>query len=149
MSAPLKTFFLTTEANEEGCPVHSLLVTTVVDQDASSSILGTLVHDFLPVFALAAGVMAAIWLACAVIMIAGYLIGAVVVFCVRALVHACVRYVRRRRDVEYAQLVTVDAEGAHAKIVDLDRYRRRRQHRRSDDAQPDDTSQPRSDDDPA
>ena len=127
----------------------SQLATTVVDQDTFGSFLDILVHDFLPVFALAAGLMAVIWVACAVIVIAGYLIGAAVVFGLRARVHACVRYVRRRRDVEYAQLVTVDAEGAHAKIVDLDRYRRRRQHRRSDDAQPDDTSQPRSDDDPA
>ncbi|MBK0868691.1 hypothetical protein INP57_17915 [Saccharopolyspora sp. HNM0986] len=126
-----------------------LLATTVGDQDTFGSFPDILVHDFLPVFALAAGLMAVIWVACAVIMIAGYLIGAVVVFGVRALVNTCVRYVRCRRGVEYAQLVTVDADGAHTKVVSLDRYRRRRQHRRSDGLQSDDTTQPRCDDDPA
>ena len=127
----------------------SLLATPVVDQDTFGSFLDILVHDFLPVFALAAGLMAVIWVACAVTVIAGYLIGGVVVFGVRALVHACVRYGRRQRDVEYAQLVTVDADGAHTKVVNLDRYRRRRQHRRSDRFQSDGTTQPRFDDDPA
>ncbi|WP_406692813.1 hypothetical protein REH65_14505 [Saccharopolyspora sp. ID03-671] len=127
----------------------SQLATTVVDQDAFGSFLGILVHDFLPVFALAAGLMAVIWIACAAIVIAGYLVGAAVVFGVRALVRAGVRYVRRRRGVEYAQLVTVDADGAHTKVVNLDRYRRRRQHRRSGNVQTDDPFQPRCDDDPA
>lgn len=127
----------------------SQLATTVVDQDTFGSFLDILVHDFLPVFALAAGLMAVIWVACAVIVIAGYLIGAAVVFGLRALVHACVRYVRRWGDVEYAQLVTVDADGAHTKVVNLDRHRRRRQRRRSDRFQSDGTTQPRFDDDPA
>ncbi len=127
----------------------SQLATTVADQNTFGSFLDILVHDFLPVFALAAGLMAVIWIACAAIMISGYLIGAAVVFGVRALVDACVRYVRRRRGVEYAQLVTVDADGACTKVVNLDRYRRRRQHRRSDNVQTDDPFRPRCDDDPA
>ncbi|GAB3677442.1 hypothetical protein GCM10027597_18210 [Saccharopolyspora tripterygii] len=59
------------------------------------------------------------------------------------------RYVRRQRDVEHAQLVTVDADGAHTKVVNLDCYRRRRWHRRSGRLQSDGTPQPHWDDDPA
>ncbi|GAB3681965.1 hypothetical protein REH65_24635 [Saccharopolyspora sp. ID03-671] len=129
--------------------MFSQLATAVLDQDAVGSFLGIVVHDFLSVFALAAGVMAVIWIACAVVVISGYLIGAVAVFGVRALVHVCVRYVRRRKGVECAQLVTVDDDGAHTKVVNLDCYRRRHRHRRSDNVQTDAPFQSRCDDDPA
>jgi hypothetical protein len=128
--------------------VHSLFATTVLDHDAFGSFLGILVPRFLPVFALAAGLMAVIWIGCTVIVISGYLIGAVIVFAARAVVHTCAQYIRRQRDIEYAQLVTVDADGAHSKIVNLDRYRRRRQ-RRCSDGEHSNASQPHPDDDPA
>lgn len=130
--------------------MHSLLATTVADQDTFGSFLGSLVHHFLPFFALAAGVMVVIWVACAVIAISGYLIGGVIVCGVRALVHACVHHVRRRRDAEDTQLVTVDADGTHTTVVNLDRYRGDQQQRPSDYGQSDDTiTEHSSDDDPA
>lgn len=129
--------------------MYSLLATTASEPSSSGSFLDTLIHVFLPDFALWAGLMAVIWIACAVITLAGAFIGGIVVVAVQDLIRVCVQYIRRRRDVEYAQLVTVDADGAHTKVVKLDRYRRRRHHRRSGDLQTGDTSRPRSDDDPA
>lgn len=129
--------------------MYSLLATTASEPSASGSFLDDLIHVFLPNFALWAGLMAVIWVTCAVITLAGAFIGGIVVVAVQDLTRVCVQYIRRRRDVEYAQLVTVDADGAHTKVVNLDRYRRRPQHRRSDNVQADGPFQPRSGDDPA
>src|SRR6266702_1199466 len=82
------------------------------------------IHDFLPAFAMAAGLMTVIWVACAVITIAGSFIGGYVFLGVRMLIRACVRSVRRRWGGEYAQLVTVDSDGVTAKPVNLRRARR-------------------------
>lgn len=129
--------------------MHSSFATTAVDQDDSSSVLNALADNFHSVLALVTGVLAAFWLVCAVITIAGYLTGVVVVFGVRALVGVCARYVRRRHDPDDAQHGTADTDGVHSNVVNFDHHRHRRQHQCSDDLPPDDTFPPCPEDDPA
>jgi hypothetical protein len=72
--------------------------------------------------------MAAIWLGCAVITLAGCWIAGAIYLALRAVIRACVRVIRRlirRRRGEFAHLVTVNADGVTAKVIDLSRYRRR------------------------
>ncbi|RKT86428.1 hypothetical protein SAMN05421805_10669 [Saccharopolyspora antimicrobica] len=127
----------------------TLLAAWMVDQAVSGSFLAVLVHDLLPIVALTGGVMAAIWIVCTLLVISAYLIGALIVFDLRARVRACARHLRRRQGAEFTQFITVDADDTHTKVVNLDRYRRRRQRRRSADARTDDTFRCRCDDDPA
>lgn len=79
------------------------------------------IHDFLPTFAMAAGVMAVIWLVCAIITIAGSRVGGFLILAVQTLVRVCIRAMRRRRAAEYAQLVMVDSDGITAIPVNLRR----------------------------
>lgn len=85
----------------------------------------------LPAAALMTGSIALIWLACTVTALCGLLIGTLIVRVVYLLGHPCLRLIRHRRGFEYAQLVTVDSDGAHAQVVNLDRYRKRRRTRGS------------------
>ncbi len=119
-------------------PLPMLPATSGIETSTAGSFLNTLIYDFLPAVAVWAGLMAAIWIACAAIAVAGTFIGGIVVVVVRDRVRGVLRYLRRRRGVEYAHLVAVDEDGAHTKIVNFENYRRRRHQHRSDDAQPDD-----------
>ena len=58
--------------------------------------MSSFVHDFLPTFAVAAGLLAVIWLACAVITTAGIYLGGFVFLGACALVRMCIRPIRRR-----------------------------------------------------
>ncbi|MEV4648347.1 hypothetical protein [Saccharopolyspora sp. NPDC049357] len=127
----------------------SQLATAVADQKTFGSFLDILVHDFLPVFALAAGLMAVIWIACATIMISGYLIGV-------RLSSACAHWPTRACGTSVAEEESSTPSSSPStptaptpKVVNLDRYRRRHQHRRSCGCQSDGTAPPRCDDDPA
>lgn len=53
--------------------------------------MSSFVHDFLPTFAVAAGLLAVIWLACAVITTAGIYLGGFVFLGARAMVRMCIR----------------------------------------------------------
>lgn len=93
------------------------------------TVVHTLVHAVLPTFALAFGLMAVIWLACAVVTFCGAYLGGLAFVGVRGLIRACTRRVRHRRDAECAQLVTVHPDGVTTKIINLDHYRHRHQPR--------------------
>ena len=100
-------------------------------------------HEVLPASALTFGLMAMIWLACAVVTFCGAYLGTRAVVGARGLIRACVRHRRRRTYLEYAQLVTVHPDGVTTKIINLDRYRHRRErtghsasHERPDDTGP-------------
>lgn len=101
--------------------------------------MSSFVHDFLPTFAVAAGLLAVIWLACAVITTAGIYVGGFVFLGARALVRMCIRPIRRRWTSEYAQLVTVDADGVTAKPVNPRRARRWREQPTPNATPPKDT----------
>ncbi|WP_434450109.1 hypothetical protein [Lentzea sp. E54] len=77
----------------------------------SGSLARAFVHDFLPVFAIAAGLLAAIWLACAIIATVGAYLGLLVFHGVCTLTRTVIRWIRRRWASEYAHLVTVNADG--------------------------------------
>lgn len=130
-------------------PVSTLLFATPTHPSIGSG-LHTFIFDFLPVFALAAGLMAAVWLACAIVYLAGGVIGYTAFLAVRRLIAACAEHVRRRRTAEYAQMVTVHPDGVTTKVVNLDHYRRRRHQRHNNpDAQHTTDSESDSDDGPA
>ncbi len=88
----------------------------------------TVIYDFLPSFAVAAGLLAVIWLACTIIATAGACLGVLVFHAARLLIRACLRPVRRRWSAEYARLVTVDADGVTARPVPVRRMRRWCEH---------------------
>lgn len=90
----------------------------------SGSFASTFVHDFLPTFAMAAGLLAAIWLACAIIATTGAYLGVLVFHGARALIRTVIRWIRRRWGGEYAQLVTVNADGVTTTSVNPRRTRR-------------------------
>lgn len=87
-------------------------------------------------------IVAVIWLSGTITMLCGCFIGVLIVrISVRIVrdIHTPARsrmpFVPHHRGVEYDQLGTVDAERAHAKVINLDRYRKRTQRpqdRRSD-----------------
>ena len=90
----------------------------------SGSLATAFVHEFLPVFAMAAGLLAVIWLACAIIATAGAYLGVLVFHGARTLIRTVIRWVRRRWASEYAQLVTVNADGVTTTPVHPRRARR-------------------------
>ena len=90
----------------------------------SGSRASTFVHDFLPTFAMAAGLLAAIWLACAIIATVGAYLGVLVFHGARALIRSVIRWIRCRWGGEYAQLVTVNADGVTTMPVNPRRARR-------------------------
>ena len=126
-------------------PLHMLPTAATAEPSTIGTFLDTLIHDVLPACALGAGLMAIIWIACAAIAFAGAFIGGVVVIYVRDLMRWCVRYYRRRRNAEYARLVTVDEDGTCAKVINIERYRRRRQGGGSDKNKRDGTTERRDD----
>ncbi|WP_277675697.1 hypothetical protein [Saccharopolyspora rectivirgula] len=101
----------------------------------------TFLHDVLPALALTFGLVALIWLACTVVTLCGAYLGTLAFVGARGLIRACARHVRRRRNAEYAQLVTVHPDGVTTKIINLDHYRRHRQRpgRSVSTERPDDT----------
>lgn len=103
----------------------SLPANVDVDQTSGSAVVHTFVDEFLPTFAMAAGLMALIWLACVVIAVCGAYLGVLAVLGVRHLILAWRHCLLRRRTVEY-QLVIAHQDGATTKVINLDRYRRRR-----------------------
>ena len=103
----------------------------------SGALASAFVHDFLPVFAMAAGLLAAIWLACAIIATAGAYFGLFVFHGARTLIRTVIRWIRRRWASEYAQLVTVNADGVTTTPVNPRRARRWR----AQPSTPGDTSQ--------
>ena len=109
-------------------PVSTLLYALPTPPSIDSGLHASVI-DLLPILALAAERMAAIWVACAIVYLAGSLIGYTIFLAVRRLIAACAEYIRRRRTAEYAQLVTVHPDGVTTKVVNLDRYRRRRNQR--------------------
>lgn len=116
----------------------------VVQHSADPTAWHALLHDVLPALALTFGLMAVIWLACAVVTFCGAYLGTLAFVGARALIRACARHVRRRRNAEYAQVVTVHPDGVTTKIINLDHYRRRHEQRsdrsastdRPDDGEP-------------
>lgn len=126
--------------------LHLLPATPAAEPSAIGIFLDTLIHEVLPTCALGAGLMAVIWVACAAITVAGAFIGGIVVVAVRNGARCLVRYIRRRRGAEYARIVTVDEDGAHAKVVNFERYRRRRQGGGSGRNKRDGTTERRRDD---
>jgi hypothetical protein len=103
-----------------------LSASTAVDHTPMYTVVGAFVDGILPTFAVAAGLMALIWLACAVVAVCGAYIGVLSILAARKLIGACRHCVLRRRNVEYAQLVIAHPDGATTKVLDLDRYRHRR-----------------------
>lgn len=111
----------------------SPLAATVADYDPVGSLL-TPGHDFLPVLALAAGVVAVFVIACTAIVITGYVIAAAVVLGLSALADTCGRRCTSAKSAGSA----ADLDQACTKVVHLDSYRRCRQrsplrHRHDDD----------------
>ena len=98
--------------------------TAIADPPEPASWTDTVIHNFLPSFALTAGPLAAIWLACAVIATAGAYLGILVFEGARRLIRAGLREVRRRWKPEYAHLVSLDSEGVNAVSVSPRRARR-------------------------
>lgn len=99
----------------------------------------TFIYDVAPFVARTIGAMAAIWLACAVITMAGCWFAGLIYLALRAVVRPCVRAIRRlvrRRRGEFARLVTVDADGVTAQVIDLSRYQRRNASARRGDTGP-------------
>lgn len=95
----------------------------------------TFIYDVAPFVARTIGAMAAIWLACAVITMAGCWFAGLIYVALRAVVRVIRRLIRRRRG-EFARLVTVDADGVTAQVIDLSRYRRRNASARRGDTGP-------------
>lgn len=91
---------------------------------ASGSPASSFVHDYLPTIALATGLLAAIWVASALIAGAGIHLGRFVFVGVRALARACLRRIHHRRGTEYAYLVTIDARGVTTSPLTPRRARR-------------------------
>lgn len=108
---------------EEGM---SMSANVVVDQTSVSAVVHAFVDEFLPTFAMAAGLMALVWLACAVVAVCGAYVGVLAVLGIRHLFRACRHYLQRGRTVEYAQLVIAHPDGASTKVINLNRYRHRR-----------------------
>ncbi len=110
----------------------------IIDANSSEAESWThaFVHDFLPSFAIAAGLLAAIWLACAIIATAGAYLGGFVFMGARALIRTCIRGTRRRSKAEYAQLVTVNPDGVTATSINPRRARRWRTQPTASDTPP-------------
>lgn len=104
-----------------------LLAIAPATDSSFGSFLHGLIHIFLPEFTMFAGFMAVIWLACAVITLAGFAIGSLVFFNIRELVRTCMQRMRNQRNAEYARLVTVHPDGITTQVINLDRYRHRHQ----------------------
>ncbi|MBA0127291.1 hypothetical protein H0B56_17210 [Haloechinothrix sp. YIM 98757] len=104
---------------------------TAADDTTILTNLDSLAHDVLPTVAVASGLMAAIWLACAVGTVCGVYLGSLTFVGARGLIRACARQVRRRRHAASSQLVTVHPDGVTTMIINLDHYRRRHRQRHS------------------
>lgn len=96
----------------------------ISESTGSGALASTFVHDFLPTFAMAAGMLAAIWLACAIIATVGVYLGGFVFLGARMLIRTVIRWIRRRWASEYAHLVTVNADGVTTTSVNPRRARR-------------------------
>ncbi|MGW1680078.1 hypothetical protein [Saccharopolyspora sp. NPDC002376] len=120
----------------------SLLVSAAAGFGGFPTFRATPIHDILLTVALTTGLVAAICLACAVIVTSGYLLAAVVVLGARALARAVIRKSRLQLGAERNQPGTANA---HNSIAYLDRYRRRRQEDDSNTSK----AQSNSDDDTA
>lgn len=107
-------------------PLPMLPAAPVSETSTAGSFLEAFIHEALPTFALWAGLMAVIWIACAAITLAGASIGIVVVTAIQDMTQAFSRYFRCRSEVEDDQFVTADTDEAQATITDLDHYRQRR-----------------------
>lgn len=80
--------------------LHMLPATETAEPSTMGTFLDALIHEDLPTFALWAGLMAVIWIACAAITFAGAFTGTVVVAAIRETAPSCADYLRRRWDVE-------------------------------------------------
>ncbi len=110
--------------------MHS--VDVAISHGSVSSALQVAGHGTLLDYAKVFADVALIWLAAAVIALSGCVLGMLVYRAVQVIVRACYRSIRRRSGRGYAHLVTLDHTGATAKVVSLDRYRRRRRYPRND-----------------
>lgn len=119
-------------------PLHMLPATPASKTSTVGSFLNSFIHEDLPTFALWAGLMAVIWIACAAITVAGAVIGIAVVTTFQELTQSWSFSRRRRSEVEDDELIIADtghpADDAQATIIDLDHYRQRREHHQSADA---------------
>ena len=89
--------------------------------------LSSLPQEFiasLPDFAIVVGLLALIWLACAVVATVGVYLAGMVFFAARWLVDICRRRIRRHWGPAYAHLVTIDSTGVRARPVTARRARR-------------------------
>ena len=88
--------------------MHSLVVAGHPDEVGSW--IDLFVHRFLPSAALCVGLLAVIWIACAIIVTAGVYLAGFVVLGARS-VRASIRRVRRRGRLDNAHLVTIHPDG--------------------------------------
>lgn len=103
--------------------------------------LSSLPQEFvasLPGFAVVVGLLALIWLACAVVATVGVYFAGMVFFAARWIVHICRRTVHRHWGPAYAHLVTIDSTGVRMRAVTA--RRARRWHARPPDAAAMDTA---------
>lgn len=98
----------------------------VTAQNSDPTVWHTMLFDVLPAVTVTFGLVAAIWLACAVITGCGAYLGTLVVTGARALLRACTRDRRHDHDdIEFAKLITVYPDGDTSTLFNLEHYRRR------------------------
>lgn len=89
--------------------------------------LSSLPQEFvasLPGFAVVVGLLALIWLACAVVATVGVYFAGMIFFAARWIVDACRRTIQRHWGPVYAHLVTIDSTGVRTRPVTGRRARR-------------------------
>lgn len=119
-------------------PLHVLPAAEGSEPVTVGSFLNTLIYDFLPAFAVWAGLMAAIWIACAIITLAGAFIGVVVVTAIQDVAQSRDGYFRCPCEVVDDPLVIADTDEGLATITELDHDRQPDDLHQSEDADPDD-----------
>ncbi|SDW39534.1 hypothetical protein SAMN05216215_100310 [Saccharopolyspora shandongensis] len=109
--------------------MYALFATGDPSQHIPGSLVHAFGHDFLLSWAIATGLVAAISIACVLIILAGLSIGVLVVRGIRGLIRLYTGRACPRHSLEYAQLITVHTDGVATTVINLDHYRRQRQHR--------------------
>ncbi|MEV0700075.1 hypothetical protein AB0I53_19510 [Saccharopolyspora sp. NPDC050389] len=109
--------------------MYALTTTGGPSQHILGSLLHAFGHDFLLSWTIAAGLIAGISIACALIAIAGVSIGVLAVRGTHGLIRLYTGRTCPPHSLEYAQLITVHTDGVTTTVINLDHYRRQRHHR--------------------